>query len=167
MRIATAIQSETFTQDRTSRNASCRRFRTNWRTPIGWEPYDPESTEDESRILNAIRSKVSDRIDEYCKITLVRDPRTGAWLPAYENISGPGTKIRRARTIARILEDRAQLPSEGLGKFTKDVWQIVEETIATVCSPEPQKKLYWRPHHSAFMLKGTWSKIGAKALRLV
>ena len=71
----------------------------------------------------------------------MHDPRTGFWLPAYEAISGPGTKIRRARTIARILEDRAQLPSEGLGKFTKDIWQIVEETIASVCSPEIQKEL--------------------------
>lgn len=102
-------------------------------SPKGWEPYQPDP-EDESRILNAIRSKVSDRVDEYCKETLVRDPRTDAWLPAYENISGPGTRGRRARTIARILEDRAELPDENLGKFTKDIWQIVEQTIANVCS---------------------------------
>jgi hypothetical protein len=106
-------------------------------TPKEWEPYDPETDEVASRILNAIRTKVGDRIDEYCKITLVRDPRTGAWLPAYEDISGPGTKIRRARTIARILEDRAQLPDEGLGKFTKGIWRIVEETIAEVCTSDP------------------------------
>jgi hypothetical protein len=109
-------------------------------TPKDWEPYDPETDEDKSPILNVIRSKVGDRIDEYCKITLVRDPRTGAWLPAYENISGPGTKIRRARTIARILEDRAQLPDEGLGKFTKGIWHIVEETIAGVCSSGPRNE---------------------------
>jgi hypothetical protein len=78
---------------------------------------------------------VGDRIDAYCREALVRDPRTGFWLPAYENIHGPGTKVRRARTVARILEDRAQLPNEGLGKFAKDIWQIVEETIAEVCSP--------------------------------
>ncbi len=106
--------------------------------PTGWDPWKPESADDELRILNAIRSKVGDRIDAYCSEALVRDPRTGFWLPAYENISGPGTKVRRARTIARILEDRAQLPNEGLGRFTKDIWQIVETTIAKVCSVEQE-----------------------------
>jgi hypothetical protein len=57
-------------------------------------------------------------------------------LPAYQDIFGPGTKRRRAKTVARILEDQAQLPDEGLGKFTKDIWQIVEEAIVEVCSPE-------------------------------
>jgi len=109
-------------------------------SPTEWHPYKPEGPDDESRTLNAIRSMVGDRIDAYCRDALVRDPRTGFWLPAYENISGPGTKVRRARTIARILEDRAQLPNEGLGKFTKDVWQIVEETIAEVCSSEQKKE---------------------------
>jgi hypothetical protein len=42
-------------------------------------------------------------------------------------------QIRRARTVARILEDRAQLPDEGLGEFTKDVWRIVEEAIEHIC----------------------------------
>ena len=110
-------------------------------SPTDWEPYKPESDDEESRILNAIRSKVGDRIDAYCREALVRDPRTGFWLPAYESIRGPGTKVRRARTVARILEDRAQLPSEGLGKFTKDIWQIVEETIAEVCSPGEEEKV--------------------------
>jgi hypothetical protein len=104
-------------------------------SPTRWEPCKPESADEESRILNAIRSKVSDRIDAYCREVLVRDPRTGFWLPAYQDIFGPRTKVRRARTVARILEDRAQLPNEGLGKFTKDIWQIVEETITEVCSP--------------------------------
>ena len=58
---------------------------------------------------------------------------SGAWLPAYENIFGAGTKVRRARTVARILEDRAQLPDEGLGEFTKDVWQIVQDAIDHTC----------------------------------
>lgn len=105
-------------------------------SPTDWEPYKPQRAEEESRILNAIRSKVSDRVDAYCRDALVRDPRIGSWLPAYENIFGRGTKATRARTVARILEDRAQLPNEGLGKFTKDIWQIVEEMIAEVCSSE-------------------------------
>ena len=70
----------------------------------------------------------------------MRDPRTGFWLPAYETISGPGTKRRRARTISRILEDGAQLPDEGLGKFTKDIWHIIEETIEEVCSSAVQEE---------------------------
>jgi hypothetical protein len=102
-------------------------------TPRTWEPYPPESA-DESRILNAIRSKVGDKIDTFCRDTLVRDPRISDWLPAYENIFGYGTKVRRARSVARILEDRAQLPDEGLGQFTKAIWQIVQGTIAEVCS---------------------------------
>jgi hypothetical protein len=110
-------------------------------SPTDWEPYKPESAEEESRILNAVRSKVGDRVDVYCREVLVRDPRTGFWLPAYENIHGPGTKVRRARTVARILEDRAQLPNEGLGKFTKDVWRIVEETVAEICSLEQEKEI--------------------------
>jgi len=103
-------------------------------SPTDWEPYKPETAEEESRILNAVRSKVGDLVDAYCCEALVRDPRTTSWLPAYENINGPGTKVQRARTVARILEDRAQLPDEGLGKFTKDIWQIVEETIAEISS---------------------------------
>jgi len=103
-------------------------------SPTEWKPTKPENADEESRILNAIRNKVGDRIDAYCRQTLVRDPRIGFWLPAYENILGPGTKVIRARTVARILEDRAQLPNEGVGEFTKDIWHIVEETIAEVCS---------------------------------
>lgn len=110
-------------------------------SPTDWEPHKPETAEEESRILNAVRTKVGDRVDAYCREVLVRDPRTGFWLPAYEEIYGPGTKMRRARTVARILEDRAQLPDEGLGKFTKDIWGIVEEAIAEVCTPhEAQRK---------------------------
>jgi hypothetical protein len=109
--------------------------------PSGWDPYQPDSAEEESRILNAIRSKLADKVDEHCRVTLVRDPRTAFWLPAYEDIYGPGTKVKRARAIARILEDRAQLPDEGLGEFTKNIWRLVEETIAEVCSLEPEKGL--------------------------
>lgn len=64
----------------------------------------------------------------------MRDPRTGHWLPAYENISRRGTKALRARTVARILEDRAQLPDEGVGEFTKGVWQIVQDAIERTCT---------------------------------
>jgi hypothetical protein len=75
--------------------------------PTQWVPYHPDNAKEESRILNAIRGKVAMQVDEYCRVTLVRDPRTAFWLRAYEDIFGPGTKVRRARTIARILEDRA------------------------------------------------------------
>jgi hypothetical protein len=109
--------------------------------PTQWVPYHPDNAKEESRILNAIRSKVAMQVDEYCRVTLVRDPRTAFWLPAYEDIFGPGTKVRRARTIARILEDRAQLPDEGLGEFTKQIWTIIQEVIAEVCSAEPQDEL--------------------------
>jgi hypothetical protein len=101
--------------------------------PTSWDPEPPESADETSRILNTIRRDVADRIDKYCKEVLVRDPRTGHWLPAYQNINGPGTKVRRARIVARILEDRAQLPDEGLGEFTKDVWQIVQDAIEHTC----------------------------------
>jgi hypothetical protein len=105
-------------------------------SPTDWDPYKPESEAEESRILNAIRSAVGDQIDAYSRDVLVRDPRQEFWLPAYETIHGPGTQVRRARAVSRILEDRAQLPDEGLGKFTKDVWGIVEKTITEVCSPK-------------------------------
>lgn len=105
-------------------------------SPISWDPNKPETAEEESRILNAIRTKVGDQVDAYCREVVVRDPRMTTWLPAYEDIFGPGTKMRRARTVARILEDRAQLPEEGLGKFTTDIRRIVEEAIADVCAPE-------------------------------
>ena len=110
--------------------------------PREWNPHAPDNPEEQSRLLNAIRSKVAGKIDTYCKEVLVRDPRTGHWLPAYQNISGYGTKVRRARTVARILEDRAELPNEGVGKFTKDIWHIVQETINEVCQqpiPAPQE----------------------------
>jgi hypothetical protein len=102
-------------------------------SPEKWLPEQP-SPDEESRILNAIRRDVAGRIDEHCREVLVHDPRTSAWLPAYQNINGPGTKVRRARAVARILEDRAQLPDEGLGEFTKDVWQIVQDAIEHTCS---------------------------------
>jgi hypothetical protein len=108
--------------------------------PRTWEPSAP-SEEDQSVILNAVRSIVGDRIDQYCRQMLVQDPRTLQWLPAYEDISGPGTKRRRAKTVARILEDQAQLPDEGLGKFTKDIWQIVEDAIVEVCLPTAPAKV--------------------------
>jgi hypothetical protein len=109
-------------------------------SPTSWEPFKPEKADEESLILNAIRSKAADRIDAYCRETVVRDPRVGFWLPAYENIYGPGTKVTRARTVARILEDRAQLPNEGLGEFTKDICKIVQEAIAEVCLSEVPKE---------------------------
>jgi hypothetical protein len=102
--------------------------------PHKWEPDKPETEEEESRILNAIRNKVGVEVDAYCREAVVRDPRTVSWLPAYQNIGGRGTKVRRARTVYRILEDHAQLPDEGLGKFTKDVWAIVQDAIAEVCA---------------------------------
>jgi hypothetical protein len=101
--------------------------------PIHWEPHPPENADEQSQLLNTIRRQVAQKIDAYCREILVRDPRTGHWLPAYENISGRGTKVRRARAVARILEDRAELPNEGVGKFTKDIWHIVQETITQVC----------------------------------
>jgi len=88
-----------------------------------------------ARALNAIRTNVADDIDSYCRDVLVRDPRVVAWLPAYKDIFGKGTKVMRARAIARILEDHAQLPDEGVGKFTKDIWRIVEATIEAICVP--------------------------------
>jgi hypothetical protein len=67
--------------------------------PKDWEPREPES-EEQSWILNAIRNLVSDNVDKHCRSVLVSDPRKTAWLPAYENIGGQGTKVRRAM-IAR------------------------------------------------------------------
>jgi hypothetical protein len=101
--------------------------------PKDWDPRPPQNLEEQSRILNAIRTKVADDIDLYCRDVLVRDPRVVAWLPAYKDIFGKGTKVRRARAIARILEDHAQLPDEGVGKFTNDIWRIVEAAIKAVC----------------------------------
>jgi hypothetical protein len=108
--------------------------------PQRWEPVEPESDEEESGILNRIRNKVGDRIDLYCREVIVRDPQTGYWLPAYQNIFGRGTQVRRARAVARILEDRAQLPDEGLGQFTKDIWRIVEETVEEVSAADTEQE---------------------------
>lgn len=101
--------------------------------PKGWDPRPPQNLEEQSRILNAIRTRVGDDVDAYCRDILVRDPRVVAWLPAFKDIFGKGTKVRRARAIARILEDHAQLPDEGVGKFTKDIWRIVEAAIEAAC----------------------------------
>jgi hypothetical protein len=107
--------------------------------PREWQPGPPDSTEEESQILNAIRNLVGNGIDAYCRDAVVRDPRTVAWLPAYQNIGGRGTLMRRARTVARILEDNAQLPDEGVGRFTKDIWRIVQEATVAVCAPEDEQ----------------------------
>jgi hypothetical protein len=108
--------------------------------PREWEPCPPDTPEEESRILNAIRNYVGDGIDAYCRDAVVRDPRTIAWLPAYQSISGRGTLVRRAKTVARILEDYAQLPDEGVGQFTKEIWRIVEEAISDVCASDDEQK---------------------------
>jgi hypothetical protein len=83
---------------------------------------------------------VANGIDCYCREAIVQDPRTISWLPAYENIYGQGSKARRARAVARILEDHAQLPDEGVGEFTKGIWQIVQDAIAKVCEPEEEQE---------------------------
>jgi len=108
--------------------------------PQRWDPIEPENDEEASQILNGIRNKVGDRLDSYCREVIVHDPRTGFWLPAWQNISGKGTQVRRARTVARILEDRAQLPDEGLGQFTKDIWRIVQETVDEVCGLDEDQR---------------------------
>lgn len=112
--------------------------------PRGWTPRVPKDPEEESRILNAIRAKVGKKLDAFCRMVVVQDPRSLAWLPAYTDISGPGTKIRRARTVARILEDKARLPNEGLGEFSKRIWQLIEEAIDEV-SKEDDKPRPARP----------------------
>jgi hypothetical protein len=105
--------------------------------PREWTPRNPGSLDEESRILNSIRMRAGEKIDAYCREAVVQDPRTGDWLPAYETISGPGTKKRRARAVARILEDHAQLPDEGLGGFTRDIWGVIQSTILEVCASSP------------------------------
>jgi hypothetical protein len=104
--------------------------------PKEWDPRIPEPDE-QSQILNAIRNLVGDGIDAHCREVLVSDPRTTAWLPAYVNIDGRGTKLKRAKAVARILEDRAELPEEGVGEFTKAIWKIVQAAIEKVCG-EPE-----------------------------
>jgi hypothetical protein len=51
--------------------------------PKVWEPRTP-TEEEQSAILNAIRSKVGDRFDHYCRQVLVQHLRTIQWLPAYQ-----------------------------------------------------------------------------------
>jgi hypothetical protein len=103
--------------------------------PREWVPREPDAVEEQSRILNAVRNKVGEGVDALCRRAIVHDPRIISWLPAYQHIGGTGTKRRRARAVARILEDHAQLPDEGVGEFTKEVWRIVERAIDAVCAP--------------------------------
>ena len=105
--------------------------------PREWTPITP-TDEEQSEILNAIRTKVADRIDQYCRQAVIQDPRTTRWLPAYQNISGLGTLRKRAKVVSRILEDQVELPEEGLGRFTKDIWQRVEDTIVEVCCKDDE-----------------------------
>jgi hypothetical protein len=111
--------------------------------PKGWESREPDP-EEQSRILNAIRNVISGDIDEHCLTVLVSDPRKTEWFPAWKNISGHGTKVRRARTVARILEDHAQLPEEGVGEFTKAIWKIVQDAIEKTCA-EPKETVPTQP----------------------
>ncbi|MGO9275215.1 MAG: hypothetical protein ACLQOO_34105 [Terriglobia bacterium] len=89
----------------------------------------PSNADEESAILNAIRIQVSRRIDDLCRRYVIQEARTPDWLPAYREISGPGTKRIRATRVARILEDRACLPEEGLGEFVKEIWGLVLKGI--------------------------------------
>jgi hypothetical protein len=98
-------------------------------SPEDWAPNRPSDPNEESAILNAIRTQVSRRVDELCKRYVIQEARTPDWLPAYRDIFGFGTKKKRAMRVARILEDRAPLPEEGLGEFVKEIWGLVEEGI--------------------------------------
>ena len=102
--------------------------------PREWVPGKPDAPEEQSRILNAVRNKVGEGIDALCRRAIVHDPRVISWLPAYQHIGGTGTKRRRARAVARILEDHAQLPDEGVGEFTKEFWRTVESAIDEACA---------------------------------
>lgn len=104
--------------------------------PKEWVPSEPKDQEEKSLILNAIRDKVSQEIDRYCRSAVIHDPRTLEWLPAYSEISGTGSRKIRARRVARILEDRASLPNEGLGQFVKGIWEIVLNSSITLAHPE-------------------------------
>jgi hypothetical protein len=97
--------------------------------PKGWDPNPPSNQDEESAILDAIRNKVSPRVDELCKRHVIQEARTPDWLPAYRDIFGFGTKIKRATRVSRILEDRAPLPEEGLGEFVREIWGLVLEGI--------------------------------------
>jgi hypothetical protein len=69
-------------------------------------------------------------------------------LPAYQDISGIGTKVRRARKVSRILADQARLPDEGLGEFTKGIWAIIESAVleATTSDEGLDKKILSIPN---------------------
>src|SRR5262249_31401453 len=92
--------------------------------PESWVPTRPDSEDEEGSILNAIRIEVSRRVDELCRRYVIKEARPPDWLPAYRDISGPGTRRVRATRVSRILEDRARLPEEGLGEFVKEIWQF-------------------------------------------
>ena len=97
--------------------------------PKDWIPNSPSNSDEKSAILDAIRTQVSSRVVELCKRCIIQEARTPDWLPAYREIFGFGTKIKRATRVARILEDRAPLPEEGLGEFVKEIWGLVLEGI--------------------------------------
>lgn len=96
-------------------------------TPDRWMPRPPKDGDEEAMILNEVRKGASQKIDEICRRHVIQDPRTREWLPAYREIGGHNTKSRRARRVARILEDQAPAPDEGLGEFVKEVLAAVSE----------------------------------------
>jgi hypothetical protein len=108
--------------------------------PERWTPDLPSDPNEESAILNAIRAKVSTRVDDLCRRYVIREARTPDWLPAYRDIFGFGTKRRRAMRIARILEDRAPLPEEGLGEFVKEIWGLILEGTRAALDENPAPK---------------------------
>ena len=86
--------------------------------PEQWDPA-PLDQKEQNSALNAVRTRVADDLDRYCRQLVVQDPRISRWLPAHRDIFGEGTQRRRARTVARILEDYAQLPGRGPWLFRR------------------------------------------------
>src|SRR5215216_309245 len=111
-------------------------------SPDKWKPRTPKDADEEAIILNAIQDRVSQKIDEICRRSVIQDPRTRERLPAYLDINGRGTQWKRARRVARILEDQAPMPDEGLGEFVKEIWAAVSESAElqdALALPHPKR----------------------------
>jgi hypothetical protein len=100
--------------------------------PETWQPTKPTSEVTVENTINAIRVAVGRKIDAICRRHIIQDPRLSEWVPAYREIGGFGTTVRRARRISRILEDGAPLPTEGLGEFVEEIWNVVEASCNEV-----------------------------------
>ena len=100
-------------------------------SPIGWSPSNP-TEEQKLNKIDELKQKISAKIEKYA-IEKMKNQRIPDWQIAYDDFSGRGSAILRAKKIDSIYYNVIPLVSDDMGSITKDfirdILNIISETI--------------------------------------